>query len=402
MRLCLISGEFPPMQGGVGDYTRELCMALAVKGVEVHVLTSMPEAASCAGEDPDGAAAGEGCVVHRPTRDWGWGCWSSINNVQAQVRADIVHLQYQAAAYGMHPAINLLPLRWRLQGSRSPRFVTTFHDLRVPYLFPKAGRLRWGAVMGLARWSDAVVVTNAADREQLAKHAIDAALIPIGSNISPRIPRNFDRRQQREEWGVEQDAFLICHFGFMNARKGVDTLLRAVHLLQADDTRSPRLHVLLIGGRVGSSDPTNVAYLNEVEALVDHLELGRRVTWTGFLAPEQVSACFAAADCCVLPYRDGASFRHGTLMAALAHGMAIVTTSPSDYADRPAACELTDGEDVLLVPPDDPSALAAAIARLAMAPELIEQLRQSAKSLSERFAWATIASQHLEVYRGLA
>jgi glycosyltransferase involved in cell wall biosynthesis len=390
------------MQGGVGDYTCELCKALAAEGVEVHVLTSRPEGTNGLGRGTECVASGGGCAVHRAAEDWGWRSWRRIDQLQAEVGADILHVQYQAAAYGMHPAINLLPLRWRLQGSRRPRLVTTFHDLLVPYLFPKAGRLRWDVVLGLARWSDAVVVTNAADRERLAEHSVDAALIPIGSNISPRLPAGFERDRQRAEWGVGRDAFLICHFGFMNARKGVDTLLRAVHLLQADSASNLRPHVLMIGGKVGSSDPTNVEYLNEMEALVEQLELGKNVTWTGFLPPELVSACFAAADCCVLPYRDGASFRHGTLMAALAHGMAIVTTFPSDVPGCQAAPDLREGEEVLLVPPEEPQTLAAAIVRLATAPELLEKLGRSAKRLSERFAWATIAKQHLEVYSGLA
>ena len=40
MRVLLVTGEYPPMQGGVGDYTRELGIALVALGVEVHVLTA--------------------------------------------------------------------------------------------------------------------------------------------------------------------------------------------------------------------------------------------------------------------------------------------------------------------------------------------------------------------------
>jgi glycosyltransferase involved in cell wall biosynthesis len=257
-------------------------------------------------------------------------------------------------------------------------------------------------VLGLARWSDAVVVTNAADKERLAQSSVDAWLIPIGSNIRPQLPVGFDRDRQRAAWGIERDAFVVCHFGFMNARKGVDTLLRAARLLQTDMAGALNLRLLMIGGKVGSSDPTNLAYLSQVEGLVDQLGLSSRVTWTGFLVPEEVSASFAAADCCVLPYREGASFRHGTLMAALAHGMPIVTTAPSEFADHQPATDLEDGQDVLLVPPDDPKALAAAIARLAKTPELLTKLGRSARKLSERFSWETIAEQHLEVYCGLA
>ena len=39
MKLCLVTGEFPPMQGGVGDFTNELGKALAELGVEVSIVT---------------------------------------------------------------------------------------------------------------------------------------------------------------------------------------------------------------------------------------------------------------------------------------------------------------------------------------------------------------------------
>ena len=40
-----------------------------------------------------------------------------------------------------------------------------------------------------------------------------------------------------------------------------------------------------------------------------------------------MTANLLAADCAVLPYREGASLRHGSLMAALAHGLPIVSTA---------------------------------------------------------------------------
>jgi glycogen synthase len=40
MRICLVTGEYPPQQGGVGDYTHELATALAALGADVTVLTN--------------------------------------------------------------------------------------------------------------------------------------------------------------------------------------------------------------------------------------------------------------------------------------------------------------------------------------------------------------------------
>jgi glycosyltransferase involved in cell wall biosynthesis len=181
----------------------------------------------------------------------------------------------------------------------------------------------------------------------------------------------------------------------VNDRKGVDTLLRAIRRLAADPgVRNPQL--LMIGGQTGASDLTNVAYLARIHELIDELGLADRVHWTGFIPPEEVTAGFWAADACVLPYRDGVSLLHGTLHAALAHGVPIVTTRP-----RVALPELLDGENVLLVPCEDPPALAAAVGRLAADPGLRQTLGEGARRLSEEFRWPKIAAQTLALYREL-
>jgi hypothetical protein len=77
----------------------------------------------------------------------------------------VVNIQYQPAAYNMNSAaINFLP--WRLKNV--VKTAVTFHDLRVPYLFPKAGRLRQTAVNFLARSADGVIATNPADYQSLS------------------------------------------------------------------------------------------------------------------------------------------------------------------------------------------------------------------------------------------
>ncbi|MFQ5814570.1 MAG: glycosyltransferase, partial [Anaerolineae bacterium] len=153
MRIGLITGEYPPDQGGVGDFTNELGKALATLGHEVHVITSASRSTQHATRNT--------LTVHRRVRGWGCGCWRDIIRLNDALRFDVLNVQYQTAGYGMHPAINLLPLRLRARRGGCPCTVATFHDLKMPYLFPKAGRLRWWVNLALARWSDAAIVTNA-------------------------------------------------------------------------------------------------------------------------------------------------------------------------------------------------------------------------------------------------
>ncbi len=295
MRVLFITGEYPPMQGGVGDYTWRLGSTLAELGVDVHVLTA--EEAGPAYLLPAGVDN-----VYPIMRRWGWGLARQVNLVVANAAADVVHIQYQSAAFDLHPAVNLLPRSLR-GGAAS--VVVTFHDLRTPYVFPKAGPLRWRANLEMASHSEAVIVTNAEDRLRLgATPALTPRLheIPIGANVLPDLPAGFDRAAQRTRYGVGPDDLLLCYFGFLNESKGGEELMDATAALVASGLPA---HLLMIGGHVGASDSTNAAYLDHVRRRVVELGLRQRVHWTGFVGADEVSAAFAAADIAVLPYRDG-------------------------------------------------------------------------------------------------
>jgi len=382
MKICLITGEFPPMQGGVGDFTRELARELAVQGHETHVLTTPGPRAP---DEPN-----EPYTVHRAVRHWGWGCWRDVSRWIAAHQPEAVNLQYQAAAYAMRPAVHLLPWRLRRLPHR-PAIAVTYHDLKVPYLFPKAGPLRWQAVLALARWADAAIVTNQEDRLTLSRYPPLTAktdLVPIGSNIAAGPPPGYDRAAWRARQGFAPGDLLLAYFGFLNPTKGGETLMRTLHQLTLHPPAGQSPHLLLIGGQVGASDPTNRAYLLHIEALIDRLGLGARVHRTGFIPTDEVSANLLAADACLLPYEDGASFRRGSFMAALAHGRPIVTTQP-----RIPLPELRDGENVLLAPPGDIDALAAAVRRLAVDPALSQHLGRGAAALAQQFTWQHIAAR---------
>ena len=395
MKIGLVTAEYAPMQGGVGDFTREVGRALVALGHEVHVITNLKS------QIPN-TKGDEGCVhVERIMEGWGWGCWRALSEVAQRLRLDVLNIQYQTAAYAMHPAINLLPLARRVDSltrsgwPRSLPIVITFHDLRVPYLFPKAGPLRRQLVLALARYADAVIVTNSEDEASLKYQILNIrsriARIPIGSNIAPCLPKDYDRDEWRARWGVEPDEALVGYFGFLHPLKGGEVLIRALAKLAAEGRAVKLLH---IGGRTGSSDPnTNTAYAEQVESLARELGVADQIVATGFLPPEQVTASFLATDVCTLPYVEGASLRHGTFMAALAHGRAIVTTQPLVPLD-----ELRDGENVLLIPPNDAGALAEGIRRVMGDPALRARLERGAAELAQQFTWDRIAARTAEVY----
>jgi len=366
------------MVGGMGGYTRELAKALAKLGHRVSVLTSFL-----------GQEGGEGFALYPRISKWGFSSWRAVLTLIKEIEPQILHIQYQAAAYGMHPAINLLPWRLRLIRHR-PFLFATFHDLRVPYLFPKAGPVRRGAIVALAKGCDGVIVTNVGDEAEARGYGLKPYLIPIGSNISPRLPSGYDREEWRARWGVK-DETLLSYFGLLHESKGVETLLRASARLME---KGERVKLLMVGGKIGTSDPTTTDYAHRMEVLCQELGLADQLLWTGYVDDEEVSANLLASDICVLPYRDGVSLRRGSLMAALVHGLPIISTRPTIQVK-----ELIEGENIILVPPDDVEALVAKIQELTGSPVLRCRLAEAAKALAVAFDWGSIARRTLEVYQ---
>ncbi|MHB0871296.1 MAG: glycosyltransferase family 4 protein [Chloroflexota bacterium] len=391
--VLMVTGEYPPGLGGVGDYAALLSAHLARAGAEVAVLTRGIQDHRAPSLDSNQVP------VFRSAQGWGYASWPLIASVARARGAQIVHIQYQAAAYAMHPASNLLPgyLRLRLP---SVEIVTTFHDLRVPYLFPKAGALRRAAVRALDRLSHATVLTNQADLDGMREPGRVGAsrpdrrwLIPIGSNISCAPPADFDRGRWRRQIGADEDTPVVSYFGFMNDTKGVEYLVQALGLLAG---RGRRLRLLIVGGEAGETDPTNRSYSQQIVRLIKSRRLEDRVYWTGFVSGEQVSAALLSSDVCALPFRDGVSARRGSLLAALVHGLPVVTTCP----EHPEPL-LVDGDNVVMVERDSPSALADAIELLWLSPELRDRLSAGARALARRFEWPDIAVRHLEMYETL-
>ena len=384
MKIGLITGEYPPMQGGVGDFTRELAHALAKQGHAVHIITGCEPAST----EPD-----ERVIVHRVVGAWGLSCWRRIAAVARQQELDVLNIQYEPAAYAMQVGVNFLPSRTARRLIKVS-IVTTYHDLLMPYLFPKAGPLRWKVVEYLARRSDATIVTNEEDRDRLVGLQLPTSnlhLIPIGSNIQPAQAGVFDVAEEREHWQVRRDEFTIGYFGFLNLSKGGEVLMQALRLLL--DQQLP-VRLILVGGRTGTSDPTNAAYAAQVEALIEILDLKEHVSATGYLDAIGASRALSACEVMALPYVDGASVRRGSLMAAIAHGRAIVTTEPRYPIEG-----LVHEHSVLYVPPNDPVALAQAIRRVVLDPELRARLAQAVRQAARLYAWDRIATQTIEVYQ---
>lgn len=387
MRVLFITGEYPPLQGGIADYTALLRSELRALDVTSEVLT-------------DSACASTELTVHPVVGTWGFAFWGVVQQIISERQIDVVHIQYQTAAFDLKPAINLLP--WYLQ-RRSPRpaIITTFHDLSEPYVFPKAGPVRRWATHMLGRHSDAIIFTTQEDREKWSA-AVDTNVpasqktpthqIDIGPHIAEVTITADERQALRAACGVAPSAFLVGFFGFVNATKGLDTLFMAVRRLRDEDIP---VQVLIVGGSVGDSDPSNAVYKEHLERLIRRLDLdmGDILLSTGYLEAAEASRALATCDAMALPFTDGVSLRRTSLLTALDHGLPVVTTCPKQPTP-----ELQESGALLLVPPDDPPALSDALRRLYEDPALGETLGAAAHQFARQFSWHRIAEHTLAVY----
>ncbi len=388
------------MQGGIADHTAYLAHHLTSHHVRSSILISHRWNETETDSPSIFAHTSQPQPIMYPVLpNWSWRCWSAIQHYLTTYQPDVLHIQYQAAAFDLGGWVNWLPWYLKRRGSKT-KVVTTLHDLRIPYIFPKAGLLRWQSMLALARHSDAVICTNREDVQRLEmelspKNRSSLNHIPLGSNVEANPPDDFDRMAWRAQYQVGPETLLLAYFGFLNESKGGEELIEALALLRQQDINA---QLLFIGGDVGHADPTNVAYAQKVQGLIDQYNLRAFVHRTGYVDLAAVSANLLAADAVVMPYRDGVSFRRTTLIAALRHGCSVISTIPNNPTSIP---EIQAGKNMLLAHPHDPQSLAETIAPLATDETLRETLSAGAKELGNLFEWDAIAQQTRQLYQRL-
>jgi starch synthase len=171
-------------------------------------------------------------------------------------------------------------------------------------------------------------------------------------------------------------------FGRLEYYKGLDVLVRAAEMAAKEITG---LKVIVAGaGPVAES----------CRALVTRPEL---FDWrVGFVPDNDIPDLFALCSVVVLPYR--AASQSGVIPLAFANGRSVIATETGSLAEA-----LHDGEDGLLVPPEDPESLARAIVRFHLEPGLAQRLTiQAVETVtSGRLSAAAVASRHLAAYQAM-
>lgn len=343
----LLTGEYPPQFGGVSDYSHGVARGLAARGIPVHVW--------CPPADGDDAGSVlPGVTVHRIAGTWSRADFARLDDAMDRTPAPRrLIVQWVPHAFG-HRSLNVPFCAWvRRRAGAGDTVDVMVHE--ACFAFGEGGwkqdaaavvhRLMVSLLMSRARH---VWVSIPAWADVLRPFTFGRSLgfdwLPVPSNVT-RVDDDAAVASVRA-CVASENAVVVGHFGTYEShvRRTIDAL---THGLLA---RDPRVVVLLMG-----RDSDRVA-----RALVDaDPSLAGRVSGTGRLDASALSTTLQACDLVVQPYPDGASSRRGTLMAALSHGVPVVTTD-----GRLSEPIWRESGAVRLVPAGDPDALLEAVAAL--------------------------------------
>ena len=382
MRVLLVSQEYPPETawGGIGTYTGTIAPALAQAGAEVHVLSVV------AGQKRSVSTV-DGVTVHR----------APLRRLRGVGRPLPATWRRISLAAGVAIEMRRLGLRfdvceapeWNAEGlaialrGRTPLVIRLHSGARQVY--PVLGPLNRDRRIAIrleeasARRADLVTGTRSllaevAPAARIPAHRTRAIVCPVPS--ADPLPPPPD--------GSERVAFV----GRFEARKGADTLVRAVPRLAE---RVPDVHVVLRGTDTQTANGTSFA--EELRATAARLGVAEQVEIVDRWHPDAVREEMRLASVCAVPSR-WESFGLVAAEAAVL-GRPVVASRIAGLTEV-----VTDGVTGRLVPPNEPDPLAEAIADVIETPATAREMgAAAAKDIAARCAPERVAAETVDAYR---
>lgn len=315
---------------------------------------------------------GDDAMLVRPHRR----CTLGLSLIRALPRRGemVLIVQYNPFAWGRWGIAPSLPLALalvRLRRSRV-RVMMAVHEAYVPVkdlrslLMSAWQRAQLRILLALSHGAVAMTEQLAHDLSRgwpsrCVKH------VPVGSNL----PDERAARHAARVAGGYEERLVIATF-----TSGHETHLHG-HVVRAAEAVvrvSPRPVVLLLLG-------TKNVLPSEVPAL-------ERTVAPGYLDDRSLASALSTADVFLAPFADGATTRRTTLMAALQHGIATITTR-SDRTDA----VLTATEALAFAEPNDAEGFAAQSVRLAANAMARKEQALAARVLYDsHFSWPVVCA----------
>ena len=360
MRVLLVTGSYPPMRCGVGDYSQHLAQALSAEhGVKVGVLTSATA---------DTLNYADGVEIFPIIKRWAFIEILRVIKVIRYWSPDIVHIQYPTQGYanGLLPWV--LPIVIYLMGRK---VVQTWHEgygrRNVPELFLKS-LVPSGLIFVRPQYQRNL---HPQLRWVLWKKTIE--FIPNASAI-PRAELSEEVKREIKKQYLNNQKRLIVFFGFVYPHKGAELLF---------DIADPALDQIIIVGEVDK----NGEYHREIMRCASVDAWQGRVTITGFLPAADVAVILAVADAVILPFRTGGGEWNTSIHGAVLNGAFVITTSQtqSGYDEK---------RNVYYAKIDDIQEMKSALGSHA-------GHRRKYDAVIDGDEWKQIAKQHCEIYNYL-
>lgn len=208
------------------------------------------------------------------------------------------------------------------------------------------------------------------DRSMVIENGID--LYPYNKTI--------DRKAVRKALSTPEDATVFCFVGRLTEQKGLDVLLRAVAEIRNQRTCF-RLWIIGDGPLRG-----------ELEHYASEQNLVPTVQFLGF--KDNVPMLLKASDVFVLPSRYEAM--PISLLEAMASGLPCVVTDVGDNAEL-----VEDGVTGIVVPPNDPDALAIALEKMLFNSEIRRLMGEAARRKAQEYSIEQMVTRITSVYEEL-
>ena len=367
-------------RSGVVSYTGNLAAALAAAGLRVTVVA--PREPGVPADAIDG-----GVRVSRPF-DRGPGAVPRALAAARATGAPVTHLQHEVFLYGGPTSVPGALSGLAAARGRRQRTVVTLHHVVDPALVdatftrlhrvPVAPLAARAGLVGVQRTIAALADRTIVHEPAFAAHVPGAVVIPHGLE-RVTVP---DRAAARQRLAPgSDDRLLVLCFGFVAPYKGLELALAAA------ERARPAVHLVVAGG----THPRLAEAGDDYDARLRRAHAGT-AQFTGWVAEEDVSGWFAAADVALFPYPHAFS-ASGALALALAHRTPVLLS--------PALVAATAAPPALTAPPE-PAALAAVLRRLAADPRRRDQLAATSGELAEGRWWPDVAARHRDLYASLA
>ena len=348
MRFVVVSGIWPPDPGGPASHAPALADFLSERGHQVEVVTT---ADSEPAPRPYPVAWAERSSPFRHVR-------ATLLVRRAASRADAVYATSMIRRSAIGSGLARRPLVVKLvsdeafeRATRSGRYTGTLDEFQASG-GARTRFLRATRTSALRR-AKHVFCPSAYLRDVALRWGLHPERVSVLPNPAPTIPQMSPRDELRRDLGFEGNVLMFA--GRLGPQKAVHVLLDA--LADVDGV------TLAIAGDGPERDA--------LERRVGELGLDGRVRFLGSVPRETVLRLFRAADASVLP-SAWENFPH-TVVEALAAGCPVIATAVGGVPEV-----VRDGENGLLVAPNDAAGLAAAIRRFFSDAELRERLSTAA------------------------